>query len=277
MNTLIRRTAIVAPNVTLEYVEYGPGDGVPVVLLHGYTDSWHSWEPLLSHVPTSWRAIALSQRGHGDSSRPATGYDLNHYVADVAAFLNALTIDQAVIVGHSMGSLVAQRFAARHPERVAGLVLIGAFASLGDNVAVREFYDSTIATLTDRVEPALAREFQFSSLYRSVPSAFFDTAVRESLKLPARLWREVFEQLMAADVAGDRTRITAPTLILWGDRDGFATLEEQRALKAAIAGSRLLIYAETGHAPNWEQPVRVAKDMAAFVDENVARRAVSAA
>jgi rifampin ADP-ribosylating transferase len=92
-------------------VEQGAPDGVPVVLLHGYVDSRRSFERLLPLLPPSIRAFAVTQRGHGDADRPASGYGLGRFASDVAEFLDAVGIEAAVIVGDSSGGYVAQRFA----------------------------------------------------------------------------------------------------------------------------------------------------------------------
>ena len=116
--------------VRMEYVEQGSAEGVPVVFLHGVTDSWHSFERVLPLLPPAIHAFAVSQRGHGDSSRPASGYRFTDMSDDLLAFMDAMTLPAAVIVGHSMGASVAQRFVVDHPERVAGIVLIGSFSQL---------------------------------------------------------------------------------------------------------------------------------------------------
>jgi non-heme chloroperoxidase len=97
--------------VKLPYVEQGDPSGVPMILLHGYTDSWRSFEPVLPHLPQSIHAFALTQRGHGDADRPATGYRTRDFAADVGAFTDALGLGPAVVVGSSMGNTNAQRFA----------------------------------------------------------------------------------------------------------------------------------------------------------------------
>lgn len=84
----------------LEYVEQGDRNGVPVIFLHGITDSWRSFELVLPHVPKSVRAFALSQRGHGESERPQSDYHPRDFADDVAAFMDALELKRAVIVGH---------------------------------------------------------------------------------------------------------------------------------------------------------------------------------
>src|SRR5262249_53425143 len=156
--------------VTLQYVEQGDPAGVPVLLLHGVTDSWHSFEPVLPHLPSSLHAFALTQRGHGDSDRPL-GYRTRDFAADVAEFVKALGVGPTVIVGHSMGATNAQRFVIDHPERALGLVLAGTFAGYRSNPMVLELWESTIARLTDPVDPGFVREFQESTLAKPVPRA----------------------------------------------------------------------------------------------------------
>ena len=81
-----------ATGVTLEYVERGDPNGTPVIFLHGVTDSWRSFEHVLPHLPPSIRAIAITQRGHGDSKPARQGYAYGDIAADVAAFMDALRI-----------------------------------------------------------------------------------------------------------------------------------------------------------------------------------------
>ena len=259
------------PNqVTLPYVEQGDVSGIPMLLLHGVTDSWHSYEPVLSHLPESVHAFALTQRGHGDASRPATGYRFCDFASDLAALMDALEIESAVVVGHSMGSSVAQRFAIDFPERTLGLVLVGSFATLRGNPGVRELWDSAIATLTDPVDPGFVREFQQSTLAQPVPQAFFEEVVTESLKVPARVWRAAFEGFLEDDFSGELNKIKAPTLIVWGGQDAFCPLSDQERLEGEIRGSRLVVYEGAGHALHWEQPERFAADLKAFT-ENLIR------
>lgn len=118
------------PNrVMLPYAEQGAAEGLPVVLLHGFADSWRSFDLVLPHLPRSIHAFALTQRGHGDASRPATGYGVRDFAADVALFQDAMHLPAAVIVGHSMGSAVALRYAIDRPEQTLAVVLVGASLS----------------------------------------------------------------------------------------------------------------------------------------------------
>lgn len=257
------------PNrVTLPYAEQGDPSGVPVLLLHGFADSWRSYELVLPHLPGSIRAFALTLRGHGDASRPAAGYGVRDFAADVAAFQDAMHLRAAVIVGHSMGSGVALRYAIDHPTRTTGLVLVGASPTMGATAAAREFWDSTVSKLTDPVDPALVRGMTESALAQPVPTAFLEAAVREGMKVTALVWKAAIESRwrLEGDYSAELSQITAPTLIVWGDQDTRYPRGEQEALASEIAGSRLLVYHGAGHLLHWEEPQRFASDLVTFVE-----------
>jgi non-heme chloroperoxidase len=259
------KSATLSTGVTLPFVEQGDPAGLPVVMLHGLTDSWHSFELVLPHLPRSIRALPLTQRGHGDAERPKVGYRTRDFAADVAAFLDALGLESAVIVGHSLGSTNALRFAIDYPHRVRGLVLVGTFAAYRGNPVIAEFWNSSVSTLIDPVDPAFAREFQESTLAQPVPDEVVDVAVRESLKVPARVWRDALAGCLEDDFAGEIATIGTPTLAVWGARDALVPRGDQDHFLARIASSRLLVYQDAGHAPHWEEPARFAADLSTFV------------
>jgi non-heme chloroperoxidase len=255
-----------ATGVRLHYAAQGNGDGDPILFLHGWPDSWFSYSRLFRLLPARYRAYAVDQRGFGDSERPRDGYAIEELASDVAAFLDAVGVERATIVGHSFGSFVARRVAVAHAARVARLVLIGSGVSAANKVT-REV-QAAIADLPDPVPEAFAREFQAGTAYVPLPDEFFNQIVRESLKLPAHLWREVFDRLLAFDDRDELGKITAPTLLLWGDRDAIFPRKDQDGLLGAIPGARLKVYPETGHCPNWERPEEVAADLSAFLDDS---------
>ena len=251
----------------LDYVEQGDPSGVPVVLLHGFLDSWRSFEPVLSRLPDSVHAFVLTQRGHGDAGRPASGYGVRDFADDLLAFMEVLRIEAAIIVGHSMGSGVAQRFALDYPDLTRGLVLVGASAGLGASERAKEAWDALLARLKDPVDRELVREGLNNTLAQPVPQPLFETLVRENLKVPAFVWRAALEARWRAegDFAGELGGIRAPTLIVWGDRDVRYTRSDQETLAAEIPNSRLRVYPGAGHLLHVEQPGRFALDLASFV------------
>jgi pimeloyl-ACP methyl ester carboxylesterase len=263
--TFVVKSAVLANRVRLPYVEQGDPAGVPILLLHGYTDSWHSFEPVLSRLSPSIHAFALTQRGHGDADRPATGYRARDFAADAAAFMDSLGLGPVMVVGHSMGSTNAMRFAIDYPERTLGLVLLASFCSYLRNPVITEFWESGVSKLTDPIDPAFVREFQQGTLARPVPQFFLETVISESLKVPAHVWRAAFKGFLEDDVASELAKIQTPTTILWGDQDALCSRKDQDALLASIPGSRLVVYEGAGHALHWEEPARCAADILASI------------
>lgn len=268
---IIMRTRItVSPGVELDVLQSGDPAGVPVLLLHGISDSAPSMRPLMEALPADIRAIAVTHRGHGDSSKPAGPYTIDAMAADAEAVLDRLGIDRAVVLGHSMSSIVAQRFAATRSRRVAGLILVGGFPGLKGNAAIDAFYDADIAGLQDPIDPQFARAFQESTLSRPVPPAFLDFVTNESCKLPAPAWKALFQDMMRIDTTAELASIRTPTLLLWGDQDAFVTLADQQRLLAGLEGSALRTFTGVGHAPHWEDPQRAAQVIAVFIQRHVA-------
>ncbi|HEV3469869.1 MAG TPA: alpha/beta hydrolase [Pyrinomonadaceae bacterium] len=250
--------------VRLRYAEQGDPAGRPVIFLHGYTDSSFSFSRVLPLLDPAYRAFALDQRGHGDSERPAGGYALRDFAADVVAFMDELGLERAALVGHCMGSLVAQRVALDAPRRVSGLVLVSSMTSARRIEGVEELRQG-IEEFDGAVSAEFAREFQAGTVHRPVPEEFMDGVVAESLKVPARVWRATMDGLLADDHAPRLGRIRTPALLLWGDRDALLGRAEQDALAATLGGPELVVYPETGHSPHWEQPERFARDLEAFL------------
>jgi non-heme chloroperoxidase len=255
-----------ATGVRLRFQDWGAPTAPPVVFLHGYTDSSFSYSRLLPHLsPERHHAYALDQRGHGDSDRPDQGYAVDDFAADVVAFLDALRIERASLVGHSLGSVIARRVAETHPHRVERLVLIGAVPT-PVNAGIQDFLE-VVRSLPEPVPADFVHDFQVSTLHVPVPESFLAQVVAESLKVPARVWREVLERLAEADDSHELAGLRTPTLLLWGDRDAYFPRQEQDHLAAAMPNARLTVYPETGHSPHWERPEQVARDLGTFLTE----------
>ena len=258
--------AEISDEIKLPYIEQGDVSGIPVILLHGATDSLRSFDLLLPHLPKSIRAFALTQRGHGDASRPES-YSPDDFADDAAKFMDINGIESAVIVGHSMGGFIAQRLAIKYPKRVSGLVLIGTFAACKNNEVVVGFFEEAVSTLNDPIPFEFVREFQAGTIAQPVPEDFFGIVVRESLKVPARVWKAIFGGLISNDNTSELSKIEAPTLIIWGEQDAMFSKSEQEKLLENIPNSRLVIYPNVGHCPNWEKPEKTAGDLMVFIKE----------
>ena len=250
--------------VRLHYVEQGSANGPTVILLHGYSDSWVSYTRVLPLIDKRYHVYAPDLRGHGESDRPASGYTFPDFAGDIIAFMDAKDIKKATIVGHSMGSFVAQHVATMAPERVEKLVLVGTAPAVRNGEVSQ--LQIEVNALTDPVPLKFVTEFQKSVVTRPVPDEFMDRVVQESMKLPARVWKDTMAGMLAHDASVTLSKIKSPTLIIWGDRETvFPKRADQETLLKRIPKASLKVYEGTGHCPNWEEPARFARDLEEFM------------
>ncbi len=250
--------------VELAYREQGSPHGKPVLFLHGYTASHRHFDLNLPRLPRELHVFALDLRGHGGSSKPACCYTHDDFAADVIAFMDALCLPRAALVGHSMGSLIAHKVAVEAPERVDELVLISSAPTAAGN-PTNAGLQSAVDALVDPIDPQFARQFEASIFFRPVPDAFLDTATSESLKIPAAIWQQTLAALIAEDHTSQLPRIRARTLLMWGDQDSIFSAADQSELEALIRHSTLHVYEQTGHGLHVERPERATRDIARFL------------
>ncbi|HET9231898.1 MAG TPA: alpha/beta hydrolase [Vitreimonas sp.] len=255
--------ADLSTGVRLAYVEQGPRDGLPVILLHGISDTLHSYDLVRPLLPTSWRVFAVTVRGHGLSDKPATGYGMDDFASDVAAFMDAVGVERAIVVGHSMSSAITLATAAAYPERVAGVVLLGAFAHF-DTEALQGLKEA-VADIGDTCGREFAKDFQESTLANPIPPDYLETVINESLYMPGYAWRGAVQGLIDFEPVDAARRILAPAAIIWGEKDQYCPRQDQHDLRAALRNSRLFTLTGVGHALHWERPADTAALLRAFI------------
>lgn len=257
-----RRAVTTPAGQALTYVEAGPADGAPLILLHGYTDNSRSWSLLAPHLGDR-RLIMVDQRGHGGSAAPDCCYDPAVMAADVVGLMDVLGIGSADVVGHSMGSLTAAALAAWHPERVGRLVLISTTTQMP--VGATDWLWDNVPGLPDPVDPN--SQFMLDWYYNPnpVPADFIDRERAESAATPRATWMGVLRALTATDMSQVGPRVKAPVLILWGDQDGLFDAESQQAVKAAWPGAEYEAYPGYGHNMFWEIPDQVGARITRFL------------
>lgn len=146
--------------------------------------------------------------------------------------------------------------------------MVAAFATLPRPVLAE--VDPILAALEDPIEEGFIGAFQAGALARPAPPGLLDGLVAESRRVPAHVWRAVWAGVRDADLTAERSRIEAPTVAVWGDRDHLCDRASQEALLDAIPGARLAVCPGVGHAPHWEDPARVAAEVAALVRRTAA-------
>ena len=157
--------------LTFHYREYGSGDPA-VVLLHGVASNSRIWITTAPYLAADFAVYALDQRGHGKSAKPDGGYDFESVVADLDAFVNALSLERIVVVGHSWGGNVALQYAASHPDKVAGLVMVdGGYIEISSRPgatwerAEKEMAPPDLTHLTPEQLIAGAKQWQLGELW----------------------------------------------------------------------------------------------------------------
>jgi pimeloyl-ACP methyl ester carboxylesterase len=233
-------------------------------MLPGPTDSWRSYQPVLDLLPDTVRAIAVSQRGHGESSKPESGYRVEDFAADVVPLLDALGVERAVLVAHSGSCLTARRIALDHASRVSGLILEASPTTLRDDARLLRFVDSVVSELEDPISRDFSRSFVVDTSSHNVGAELVDLLVDDVLAVPARVWKEMFAGLLAYDDQAELSLLQAPTLLVWGDADPLVSAEMQHQLARAIPAASLRVYPGVGHTPRWENPARFSTELVAF-------------
>jgi 2-succinyl-6-hydroxy-2,4-cyclohexadiene-1-carboxylate synthase len=246
-------------------------DDLPIVLLHGFTQTGTSWSPVRDRMPSSWDVRSPDLPGHGTAG--AVRADLTGTAAMVAADLDR----PAVLVGYSMGGRVALRLALDHPALVAGLVVLGATAGI-DDADEREARRRADHALADRIEAegvaAFLEEWVAQPLFAGLELAPQDRA--------ARLANTAAGLAASLRLAGTGTMdppwwpelgaIRCPTLVAWGERDAkFAALGRRMADAIGPPASTAAI-AGCGHAAHLEDPAAFAQLVAGLADRARAAR-----
>lgn len=241
------------------------GAGATIVLLHGYGESLIAWRAVFDRLAHRADVVALDLPGFGLSSKPASGYSTDSLAADVLRALDALGIERAVLVGHSLGGAVAAAASIAAPERVRALVLIDpavvtsprldeAVRRLKTAIAEYEILRPRLTSPHDRAW--LAEPDSESTAYTTAGDSTYRAALQAVL-------REFDFGYLSA---GRSQLVRAPTLLIWGEFDQLIPLELGEALVRELPNARLEIVRRSWHRPHVERPDDVAALIVQFLD-----------
>jgi len=232
------------------------GSGLPVVFLHAFPLNRTMWEPQIGALVAECRCIAIDFRGFG-ASKLCPPFTVDRYSDDVAAVLDSLQIERAVVVGLSMGGYVAFAMWRRHRARIRALVLCDTRAS-ADNEETAERRRALIDTARTQGATAVANA-QISGLMgkssRDKRPDIYDAMHRMMAQTPVEgIVGGLYALLGRPDSTPTLETIDVPTLVVVGDEDVITPPKEARRLAEGIAGSRLEVLHGAGHLSNVERP-----------------------
>jgi pimeloyl-ACP methyl ester carboxylesterase len=232
----------------------GPPNATPLVLLHGIWDTWRIFARVGAALAAERTVHALDLRGHGDSDKPQTGYDVGDYAADVRGVLDALSIAHADLLGFSLGTLVATRLASDTPERVARLLLEDPPHSPDVDPRGRAAWFRTLLELKQRPFEEVVESME--DMYPTRDRATNERSARALLGTADGPLRTLADaDPTANDLPARLAAAARPTLILRADPSfGGALTERGRdELLAALPGAQLVEFPDTGHLIHGER------------------------
>jgi pimeloyl-ACP methyl ester carboxylesterase len=246
----------------LAYEDLGPQGTMPLVFVHGWQGDGGTWMPVAERLADRYRTIVIDVRGFGRSNAAPGPYRVETFADDLSALVAALDLDPLVVIGHSMGGAIAQRFAIDRPDAVEGLVLAAPVPATA--VPYPPKVDAMFRATAGNIENAMAWLSKLT----------FDGPPREVLALmraaaeatPANVALESYESWSTLDFADEAATIEQPTLVIApiADRPMTPAFLREHVVDV-IPESRMEIVPEAGHYVPLEQPARVADLIERFV------------
>lgn len=229
--TPIEYTSIEIDGSTLYYQE--AGEGPPLILIHGLSGSGRWWRQNVNFLAQEYHVYVIDLIGFGHGRRQR--FDLHRMAQIIAQWMDALDLDRATLIGHSMGGFIAADLASNHPEMVERLVLVDAVAlPLGRS-------DSQIAV-------GLIR-----ALFE-MPTNFLPILAGDAFRAgPRTIWRAA-RALLSSDISARLNRIQAPTLVVWGQNDWLVPLQIGVRIYDRLDDARFVVLSHAGHNPMWDRP-----------------------
>jgi pimeloyl-ACP methyl ester carboxylesterase len=252
----------------------GPRDGQALVLIHGSNASLFTWEPWAKRLSDTFRIITVDVPGHGlTGAVPNQDYSQEGMAKFVGEVADALHLERFALGGNSLGGRVAALFAARQPARLTHLILVDAggipskqpeTTSLAFRIARTPILSRLLLYITPRslVVKGLNDAFTHKDIITDgMVDSYWDFVRMEGTRSATIIRLSTRDKGIREQIA----KITAPTLILWGEDDHVIPIDVAHEFHAGIPRSKLIVYPETGHVPQEEVPDKSAADVRAFL------------
>lgn len=253
--------------VVLHVEDLGQADGPALVFSNSLGTDLRIWDDVVGQLADRFRIIRYDKRGHGLSETGETPYGIADHVADLAALLDDLAIEGAIVCGLSVGGLVAQGLTASRPELVAGLIL----CDTAHRIGTAEQWNGRMAAI---------EKGGIASIADAILERWFSKDLRENNPAALAGWRAMLTRtpeagylgtcaaIRDADFTEAARRIAVPTLCVVGAEDGATPPALVRELAGLVPGARCEVIEGAGHLPCIERPLAVARLIEDFAREH---------
>ncbi len=259
----------------VHYRDQGKTDAPALLLLHGSNASLHTWEGWVKILSPKYRVITVDLPGHGLTGKTADGhYGYDGMVVFLERFVAWMKLSRFVLVGNSMGGALSWKYTLAHPEQVRALILVDA-AGVPRKQAGRlplAFRLARVPILRSAILYITPRSLVAEGLGRSYgdPTQITDALVDQYHRLALHEGNRVATVARFATYTTDvaippLSKIKAPTLILWGEKDLVTPLDMSEIFLRQIRGSKRILYPKLGHLPMEEDPQTTARDVLTFL------------
>ncbi|GAB5358385.1 hypothetical protein AAMO2058_000452800 [Amorphochlora amoebiformis] len=267
----------------VQLVEYGDAVGQPLLVLHGWPDSLHTYDLVYPFLAKRKRVIGLSFPGFGNSDSPSVSsgiLSIPGFVQVVKSVVKKLEIQSKFeLAGHSMGSFVAWLYASKYPTDVESLILIDPAPTAHNHSSLKPLVPE-LAKLEKQVSVvpySFAKAFQFSTFYNisAAPTWFSTQVILEAQKAPPYVWRALLHDMITHNRSDSLRYITARTCVLRGEHDNTFPLSDSLAVFHGLTSARfktLKIIPSAAHSPIWDAPEDTARVMLEFLGSSESRR-----
>ncbi|CCV13010.1 alpha/beta hydrolase [Mesorhizobium sp. STM 4661] len=253
-----RKRLVDVGSLAMACVEIG-GTEPALLLAHGFTDTSRSFSLLAPHL-AGRRLIIPDLRGHGASQAGTSGFSPADFADDLAGLIGQLRLDRPILVGHSLGAMVAIETAVRHKGLIGGLVLLA--GTLKPGISDDHPMVVGVQALRDPISPADPFYAYWHACRPDVPQAFLASMAEDASAMLAARWRAILEQLRGADLTDKARNVRHDALVIGGARDPLFGEAHQQTLLRALPHASFVRAEGCGHNPHWENPAFVAKAIA---------------
>jgi len=250
--------------VVIHYQTRGRTEGPTVVFSNSLGTDFRIWDAVTPRLEADYRIVLYDKRGHGLSEATPAPYAMTDHVEDLAALLAHLGVARAAVVGLSVGGMIAQGLAARHPELVGGLVLCDTAHKIGTDASWNARIETVTANGIGAIADAVMKVW-FTPEFRRPENAAFEGYKAMLSRQAVEGYAGTCAALRDCDLTESTRALKLPVLCLAGDQDGSTPPDLVRSMADLITGARFEIVENAGHIPCVEQPEATARLIASFL------------